>query len=1062
MLKHIHQHISLRIVVMTAIIALALTTAVSSVGKTLWWPHDLGIELDNPSLISARGDVLAVVDQDYQRATIVRDGSVSAFFTTTGLGDNETYIYDIEVGGDERLYVHTVAMDENTSAIISEEIVRYNLDGTPDEVIYQDVVPGSEERMHVELFRPTELDGEIYVPAYRDEEMSVIRIGSDGSSSVLWSYPCDERPFVAVYAPFWDAVECTSFYGSRFEVFNTQINHMTLDAGTLVRDCDCDMVERPITEKDLVWINERLASDGLEPVEVGDYIAPKYRPFESYMLVEVQARPIGIEVIGYSDEIEGRYAAQIKGTPNCISVDADRATFYWCEAEAGSVMKYDFADDSTTTFGSIPYSIPLLLLNMARFLSFAALIFVGVYLVATFIRNRLAAGERVVEQRTVTIVIVAVALILTSSFFVSRYYNNSRQLLSNSVGSYAAFISSTSSDILGDSIETAAHLAEGPLDENVVGASRDALAKVQEYFDHVVDNNRLTVAPLFYRIYILNDEHMVCSIADSTDEAQLGAPAMPNYPLLPSIRQTLKGGMFEGEAKDNQGDFAYCLTPLYNSEGDVCAALEIGAYLSDFNTSQGTLAIELSMALLMIACTIYIALTESRKVYYSGRQALASLRKTRAILEKDVFGMCRAFANAIYAAANADSVILVLAAQDIVQSADPTLDKSALIGLPLVLFGVGQVLGALSFGPLSKKLDTRQLMRLGAAAEVLAKIGCTAALYTGQFWAFGTCKLLDGFAISLLATSLFAIPYRISDERKRLRCIRGCTGPEVVQSIIVVLISGYVAQYLGYHVVYALSAIFGLIILALAHPLPAGMLLKPPSGDRADDGAATIRSRTARSIAGIGSYLRFIFSPGMLVFILLAYLPSVVSKGYNGYLFPLYSSDVGFNASVISNMYVLARVGLYALTPITDRTGDKLGAWRSALASLFFTGLVFLGFAINDTFLWAVVCLFLTGVPWKIGSSMLYMLWPRHAQARGFAASQILPIIRALEGMGTILQRVLFGAFLSFGVGGACVAVGIYMLACTALYALLSSRTAMSKPLVEQPFEDDSSAAQGA
>lgn len=479
--------------------------------------------------------------------------------------------------------------------------------------------------------------------------------------------------------------------------------------------------------------------------------------------------------------------------------------------------------------------------------------------------------------------------------------------------------------------------------------------------------------------------------------------------------------------------------PATDEEG-TAGVVEIGSRLRTFEASiRGDLAKRI-LAVLVMALVVYLTYAELRAcascfVSYS---ALKHHHDAIAVLT-------RPFSFFITILASIDAVMTTLIARTLIASMGMG-ESGVLLALPAVMLGIGLAMGQAIYSFFGSRVVIQKLMMRGAIFMVLAALFAAGVVWMGNFWLYCLAKLLMAIPFGLLYTLSYSLPRRADSDEVRTLAAGGIKRTDTSAAALGTVLGGYVAQVLGNAWVYVLVAIVGVIVFVLAvHVLPS---TKHPL----EHEAKGVDTRYE-------AVLKLLTSRTTLPIIFFVMLPAILAAGYNSFLFPLFSANLGVETSAINNLFVLGQLVVYVCISGLETLEARYDKWRVAGVAVLLLAVVFLLFSFNTTLVWAIVTIALVGVLCKATDGWKAM-WPRSAKANGLTTGVATGSMFATRSVLLIVQPLLLGVLLMAGNNMPVIVLGIICVVCATLFFITTRHSALAPndqiSLEEELLSDDS------
>lgn len=472
----------------------------------------------------------------------------------------------------------------------------------------------------------------------------------------------------------------------------------------------------------------------------------------------------------------------------------------------------------------------------------------------------------------------------------------------------------------------------------------------------------------------------------------------------------------------------YKTTPIYDGADAPVGLLLLGMDYQLTNSQIFAKCLDMTLTLTILFVTAFLLFTE-------GRRLIAGLRKKKEMQAQGVpnaeLAVVRPLLFLFNLTSSFDGVILVLVAKGMLDSMQVSeAARLTLMAVPALVAGIGSILGLPLCNLLSSRVPVRKLTVCSCIVCMLAFVGMSFAVAGNLFVLFCLLKFCSSLVNSVLYGILSAIPLREEDEEKRYAILNDAEMGRISSTILGPLLGGVVAQLFRNEAIYLLNALSFLPVIAL-------LLAAMPKN--------TCYTLKRKSLFAGKGFARFLFSVPTAAYLLLLVIPAMTIGGYKSYLFPIYLSAMDLPPIYITFFYALAlTVAMLIITPITNALKDT-DHWKKTVVTLLLIGTVFLGFAVNQTFYWAILILVINAVLEKLLKVSMAMLWPRQAKLHGLDLIPTSNVMSIFDQGAYALKETVLSLFLLLGNNFACIAVGGFCLICAVLFSLLTSRSAMAK-----------------
>ena len=471
-----------------------------------------------------------------------------------------------------------------------------------------------------------------------------------------------------------------------------------------------------------------------------------------------------------------------------------------------------------------------------------------------------------------------------------------------------------------------------------------------------------------------------------------------------------------------------------SDETQVLGVIEVGCHLSSFEKSLKNSHAERIIALLVIMLVVFLTYVELRaclRCFLSFRQ-MRHHRDAIAILT-------RPFSFLVTLLSSIDAVMTALIARSLIESTGSG-QSSPLIALPAVMLGIGLALGQQIYSLLGSRVVIRRLMTRGAIAMVCAAVFAAFAVWDKSFWLYCLAKLLMAIPFGLLYTLTYSLPRRADSDEVRALAAAGIKRTDTSAAALGTVLGGYAAQTFGHVGVYALVAAVGTFVLFMA------WRVLPQSNTPLEEKVTMKSHREA--------VMKLLSSRNTLAIIFFLMLPAILASGYNSFLFPLFSANLGLATSSINNLFVVGQLVVFLSIPTLERLEARYDKWRVGAVSIALLAVVFLLFSFNTTLAWAVATIALVGMLCKAADAWK-ALWPRSAEAIGLTTGLATGVMFSVRSVLLIVQPLVLGALLSVSDSQAVVTLGIVCAVCAPLFYFTTRHSALRPPDQEQDTASD-------
>ena len=354
--------------------------------------------------------------------------------------------------------------------------------------------------------------------------------------------------------------------------------------------------------------------------------------------------------------------------------------------------------------------------------------------------------------------------------------------------------------------------------------------------------------------------------------------------------------------------------------------------------------------------------------------------------------------------------------------------SEAFTSLPIIIAGIGSVIGIELFRPFRNHIGTRSIVSISYALYIVSALICMWCISVNSLIGICFAKILAGIAAGLLNAAMYRLPSLWKDNEDEVRRITtDIESGLLTAGILGVFAGGIIATYASYAAIYLVEAITSVIFFFVGRRI---FIKKQNRFNNFDKD----QKRELNSNA-----IKFILAPAIISLLLIFILYNGVALCYKQIVFPMFSDKLGFSEQIISNMYILMRCLIYFSFGFIEKMLLNVQSRSILIGSQILMGLSFLVFLWLDTsFIWASAMLLITGILCKLIKNHGTILWNRELydkQIKFYYATPILMMITA--GVNVIAPSIL-SLQLSIGVKTMGLVMSLAALCTASLYALLS------------------------
>lgn len=558
----------------------------------------------------------------------------------------------------------------------------------------------------------------------------------------------------------------------------------------------------------------------------------------------------------------------------------------------------------------------------------------------------------------------------------------------------------------------------------------DAVAKIQSPRDYLGEDYNLVFEQLNEVLNYNSDiwnENLYTALYRIEDERVFGlmyndGAMTPYYPFdayttdpdYDFFKIANEGGISSDTEIDNDGEWLFSMSPVYDSSGEVVGVFEVGTNLFIFQEKTAEVIRNLLIDLLTLV--IVIALMSVEFAFLNqliiDRRAREEIAPHGKYLDDTDIPMIRPLSFLIFITVYMALAFIPLLAKDL---ARPILglDQSMVIGLPISAEVLASGVTMLFAGYFAQSNGWRRTFTIGAIIVIVAAVLTT---MSQDILYFIGMRTLSGIGTGFMFMALRGYVNIGSTTSTRNDGFAQLTAGAVAGMNVGVVMGANLADKIGMLSVFYVMAIFGVISFVF---VMLQMRVPENRGARHEKEESSI------------SVLKFYLNPKVLLFFIAILIPAYIAGMYLEYFFPVYAEEQGLSTSVIGLAFTLYGLIIVYLGPTFAQLGErKLGIRSAAALASLLTGLSLLTFAMTGNLTGALVAVVILGLSDGFGEAAYnsYFLELEAAQAMGeSSASGHFEFVGNIGKMiGPVVIAIMLGMGAEKGIG--LIAVGVLIL----------------------------------
>ena len=586
--------------------------------------------------------------------------------------------------------------------------------------------------------------------------------------------------------------------------------------------------------------------------------------------------------------------------------------------------------------------------------------------------------------RAIAFMLISATIVICS--FTVYYTGKERTHTINDLARAATLFSRNSNDGLGNDLAK----INSPAD--LSSASDKAITK---YLDNFWKTSVAYDFNSYYFLTRLEGDELIVT-ADSDGQYQPGT----RYEKLSASndgQSLLQGKTVTGKASDGWGTYDYAEAPVYDTQGTLVGVMEIGMYDETFNRTQVESTLTIIIMVLTMLTGAIILMGELEGVRKAFKQLKGASREER------VLSLVRPMTFFFCLCTSLDTVYITIILKEML-AANGLGGNTFLHPVILTCVSIGNLVGV----PLGTRLASRFRVKWILAGSFILLLVSAICM--------GTALMLNNLAFYVLLLFLFNTLYGLlfsllrflptisPDTERRFGLFREIETTSVSADVLGVALGGYISQYFGYTVMYFIGAaicvipivisIFGLSSIKLVRKQEPGETKKETS---------------------FASSVRFFLSPRGVLPIVLSMTMVLVGTGYKLYLFPLYSKSLGYNLTVIANVIVIVSALPAVLETNINDLVATIGKKKAYTSTLFIMGIIMLFSVFNPNYIWAILFIGVSQTSVNICKPFENIFFLKRANDNDIPSTQSLSTNVTWGNFIRIVRPMIYDVLIMFG-----------------------------------------------
>ncbi len=435
------------------------------------------------------------------------------------------------------------------------------------------------------------------------------------------------------------------------------------------------------------------------------------------------------------------------------------------------------------------------------------------------------------------------------------------------------------------------------------------------------------------------------------------------------------------------GTWTFKLNPIYDSNGNIVALLEVGVNVDE--TTKKVEALKEDIIYTTITAVIVIVMLLLELLFLIEN-------KNRRKIDRDnpsTFVPLRSMVFLMYLATSVqDSFIAQLCNK--LYAGNLPISEGIAVTLPISAELFFAALSSLVSGTMINKIGTKVIMVTGTT---LSMLGYSICGFVEGYYSLLVGKSLLGLGLGMVvvtANTLAALGKTEEDKGKAFAGINagllaGITVGDGLGSIILTF-SNYGAAYR-----------IGLIIMIVAFAIAIKSKKAKPSHDKEEVEI---------------NFGKFLFNKRVLPFFLLILMPFMIMLSYREYFFPLYGEENGLSEVAIGRIFLFCGLIIIYLGPILgEELIEKLGSKKAMIFSSFIMAINVGIFIVYPHFISAVAGILILSINISFAYTCQYAYFASLPECDKYGEGNAMGIYSMIENIGQTVGPMIFGSVLVLG-----------------------------------------------
>lgn len=561
--------------------------------------------------------------------------------------------------------------------------------------------------------------------------------------------------------------------------------------------------------------------------------------------------------------------------------------------------------------------------------------------------------------------------------------------------------------------------------DSVTDFGGQAYTNIKEIVDNVILDGGKIPGDLYLVMYTLEEDGTVIE-RYSLEESQCC-----NFPYVWSdgtdertVYETAETFSLT-DANDAEGTFLCIYSPIEDEKGSVIGVIEVGTDVVIFEKEIQERIINFAVGVVAIAVVLILLVLELIEFVEAKKGIVRSDIKSGKTMPP--LKLYRVVVFVIFFVTNITTPFLSIYALSLSDN------YSIMTGIPAEILAAVPISAEVLFGAIFSMLGGSIIARLGIRKAgilggMLFIVGLTIRFFYPDLLVLTIGNALQGAGWGI---SLLIVNSRIASENDAGVQEQGFTDYNIALQNGMnsgIVLGGFLLSFVNYSTMLIIAAFLSIIILLFSY-------FYIFNGNTQN---ALAMKDTEPKEKGVMSYIRFIFSPKVLVYFLCIVVPVIAASYYLNFLYPILGDRLGMSENNIGYSYLINGIVIICFGNLIENFMSRF--FNRKVLLLIASLLYLVTFAIVGMFNSIpalLISLILLGVSDSFGYVVQSTFYTELEETKKFGYEKAMGVYSLFENLSQSAGSFIFGYILTIGVKVGMIAYGIIIGACAVLFVMV-------------------------